>query len=329
MSKKIMVARYRFIGDTILSIPFLTALRKTYPDAEIHYWVGKDAYDLMQRCPQIDQAICFEPRELGFWESVKRIKQQKYDTVYLLKRSFSSALMTTLAGIPNRIGFNTEHRGLLLTRRIPYREFTHHEAQCFLDLLSDRPLEDWDDLDLTSWLTNVDTSNFSMGNGPHMVLHVTSTNPAKCWPLSHFETLARQLLETYGGTIYALGTEKESAQYEKIRDRLPDNLKNNFTNWCGKTTLVESIALLKNMNLVVANDSGMIHMAAAVNTPTIALFGPSDPIQWFPLNEKVVVMTHPNLACQPCRMKISCHHQYPCLVEITPEQVFKQCQTFL
>jgi len=312
---KIMIARYRFIGDTILSIPFLKALREVYPAAEIHYLVGKDAHDLMQLCPYIDKAICFEPRELGFWNAIQQIKKEKYNTAYLLKRSFSSALITALAGVPERIGFDTEHRGLLLTKRISYREHMQHEAQCFLDLLPTSC--ELNTIHLESWLPEAVYTTIQpwilVTSGSKIVLHATSTNPAKCWPLRHFATLAKQLLSTSNTTLYAMGTTNESVSYETIRETLPAQLKDRLVNLCGKTTLVESMALLRHMDLVVANDSGMIHMAAAMQTPVIALFGPSDPQQWFPLSDKAMVMTHPNM----------------CLADIMPEQVFEQCKTSL
>ncbi len=330
--QKIVVARYRFIGDTLLTVPFLRALRHQNPEAEIHLLIGQDGYPLMRECPYIDQAIAFEPRKLGFWKATKQIQQQHYDCAYVLKRSFSSALMMRLAGIPDRIGFDTEHRGFLLTRRVPYREKTQHEAQCFLDLLPQTPRET-PDLHLETWLPDSVLESakgfLQETTGAHIALHVTSDQLAKTWPIRHFQALAEMLVSEYNASLYCLGIASEWDVGEDFRQGVSDAVKAQTVNLCGKTDLLESLALLKHLDLVVANDSGLVHMAAAVNTPLVALFGPMDPNQWRPLSENATVLTHPDLTCQPCRMKITCNQLYPCMTEITPQQVMEVCRASL
>ncbi len=330
--EKIVVVRYRFIGDTLLTIPFLRALRQLKPDAEIHLLVGEDAYDLMRHCPDIDQAIAFEPRKHGFWPSVQRIRQEGYTHAYLLKRSFSSAFMVWLAGIPNRIGFNTDHRRLLLTKAIAYTPTQQHEAQCFLDLLPGYP-QGALDLSIESWIPEeVETkilSQFNLSAPQKVLVHVTSTNAAKCWPLDAFKTLIQTLLACEDTHLYFLGVEAEKALYENLKASFSNDEQSMMHNLCGQTTLLESLAVVKHMDLVVANDSGMIHMAAAMNTPVVAIFGPSDPKQWHPLSKRYTIVHHPQMACRPCRLNITCHHEYPCLSEITPEQVLRACKTYL
>lgn len=329
--QKIVVFRYRFIGDTLLTIPFLRALRGQFPQAEIHLLVGKDGFDLVKDCPYLDKTIVFEPREQGFWQSVRLVKAGQYDRAYLLKRSFSSALMAFLAGIPERIGFNTDHRGLLLTTRVPYRETEKHEAACFLDLLPQAQQAANDTLE--TWIP--DEILQKMGSfvqnttQPKVVLHATSTNPAKCWPVSHFVMLAEQLASTYQASLYFLGTAAEKDIYDNLITALPQSVQAACSNLCGQTTVLESLALLKQMDLVVANDSGMVHMAAACNTPLVCLFGPMDPNQWRPLSQNATILVNESLPCRPCRMKITCNNLYPCLTEITPETVLDACKTYL
>lgn len=334
MSKKqkFVVARYRYIGDTLLALPFVKALRRQNPQAEIHFLVGQDAYPIMALCPDIDRAIVFEPKDLGFWNAVLQVKAERYDRAYILKRSFSSALIMRLAKVPNRIGFETDMRGFLLTHRVPYRGTQQHEANCFLDLIP--KTENFAlDLDIGPWLPSELVDNvqdyLSFSDGPRIVLHATSTNPAKCWPIDHFVTLGTMLIRQHQAKLYFLGTQSEKDLYDHLISQLPLELQDNARNLCGQTSLVESIALLKKMDLVVANDSGMIHMAAAVNTPVIALFGPMDPNQWHPLSQQSTVVTHPNLSCRPCRMKITCDYRYPCLTEITPNEVLAACKPYL
>jgi heptosyltransferase II len=328
---RIVVARYRFIGDTLLSIPFLKTLREKNPDAVIDLLVGADGYPLMEDCPYINQAIVFEPRELGFFQAVKKIREGRYEAAYLLKRSFSSALMMFLAQVPQRIGFDTDHRGFLLTRKMPYREFDQHEAQCFLDLLdvSSSP----SDLRLESWIpqsvAEKALSLLDAGSGPRIVLHATSTNLAKRWPLAHFQALAETLVSQFQARLYLLGSPSEAGFYDMLTEGLSSKSRQMTHNLCGKTTVQESLALLKSMDLVVANDSGMIHMAAAADVPIISIFGPMDPQQWHPLSDRSTVITHADLACRPCRLKPTCNDQYFCLTEISPTLVLNACKPYL
>ena len=118
---RILVVRYRFIGDTVLTVPFLRNLRRYYPDAKIDMLVAPVSGELLESCPYIDNLFyfdttrkhryeCAKAKKKSFWHYVKLLKTQKYDKAYVLKRSLSSAALCALAGIKNRVGFNTEGR---------------------------------------------------------------------------------------------------------------------------------------------------------------------------------------------------------------------------
>jgi len=128
---KILVFRYRFLGDTILTVPFLQRLREAYPNAHISVLIAPQSGVLLQNCPYINELIEFDTTRFhkydsgkqakqSLWDNVLKLKKEKFDIAYILKRSFSSALLAFLAGIPARIGFNTEFRGFLLTKKIPF-----------------------------------------------------------------------------------------------------------------------------------------------------------------------------------------------------------------
>lgn len=329
--QRIAVLKHRYIGDTLLTIPFLESLRHQYPEAHLTLLVSPGFLPLMSQCPWIDEVQGFEPHESGFWSAMGTLRAGQYDRIYLLKRSLSTALMSWLAGIPERIGFNTEGRGCLLTRSIPYRSHHVHEAQCYLDLLEDpnsqrpgAPLS----CAVYPWLTTpVPPAVLAQldHNRPRVVIHPTSTNPAKCWPVQHYVSLCRQLLAVADVQLVFLGTLDDYPLVHQLFAQLPSERLGQCLNLCGHTSLTESMALLAHMDLVVGNDSGMIHMAAAMDRPVIALFGPMDPKQWAPLSPKAMVLTHPNLPCRPCRLKITCQQTFPCLVEISPDTVLQLC----
>ena len=162
--KKILVVRYRFIGDTLLTVPFLRNLRKAEPDAQIDVLVSPGSGDVLKECPYINNLIYFDNSKkhryeknnstpIGFFGWCKYLREKNYDKAYILKRSLSSALLIFFSGIKERIGFDTEFRGFLLTKKVPYQK-NKHEVDCFLDVLdadgikiNDNYLENWTNKD--------------------------------------------------------------------------------------------------------------------------------------------------------------------------------------
>lgn len=332
MSLKIAVFASRYIGDTVLTTPFLKQLRVQYPDAIIDVYLSPVVQPLMAGCPDLDRAIAFDIKKAGCFRTINHLKLEHYTHAYVLKRSFSAALLPFLAGIPNRIGFDTDFRGALLTTKVAYQPKKQHEAQCYLDLLPS--VTSLETVAFTSWISRLEQEQvfqrFLPGKvGPFVVLHATSTNPAKCWPANAFRVLLKQILATTPVTVLFFGTRQDVALYDDWINAMSIPERHRCVNLSGQTTVRETVALLHSARLMVGNDSGMTHLASLAGVPVVALFGPSDPQQWRPLGKDVVVMTRPDLACRPCRLKISCDDRYPCLTEISPEQVMAACKPYL
>ena len=141
---RILVIRYRFIGDTVLAIPFLRNLRAAFPAAKIDVLAEPGSGDTLALCPYKNELLYYAPRLKGekkrrakfptsLLGAVQFLRARQYDRCYILRRSFSSAILPLLAGIPHRVGFATEGRGWLLQRSTPYAD--KHEVECFLDVL--------------------------------------------------------------------------------------------------------------------------------------------------------------------------------------------------
>ncbi|MBX2861768.1 MAG: glycosyltransferase family 9 protein [Vampirovibrio sp.] len=334
--QKILVMRYRFIGDTLLMIPFLRNLRRAYPEAAIDVMVGPDSGELLTHCPYINHLITFNTRgnnSRSFWSYVGEIRSKGYDAAFVLKRSFSSAALAFLAGIPNRVGFNTEGRGVLLTHRVLYRQDAH-EAQCFLDTLREVNAPVTDDY-LESWWTEAEESRvrelfldnpFNDSNenvgGQHVLLHLVSSNATKQWPETHCLNLIKQLLswKKKPVNLHCLGTEGDKRFYEKLITQLPEELQPRMHNRCGQTSLLESLAYIKRMDWSVGVDCGTLHMAAAVDVPVIALFGPSSVEKWRPLGDNHTVVQAPSrLGAAPDKM----------MAAISVDDVITACTPYL
>ncbi len=314
--KKILVLRYRFIGDTILTIPFLRNLRRAEPDAYIAWVVAPGSSDVVNGIPYIDELIYWDPvtihadsqgmhktigDKLGF---IRDLRARRFDKVYVLKRSFGSALMAFLSGAVKRIGFATEGRSFLLTTTVPYRH-DQHEVQNFLDVLRADGISVTDD-HLEAWLSNEErqfAARFFMEAGVAsdesvIGIHPFAANPPRAWHIDNFIELAERMQEKYGARIIFFGGPKDLEALPTIRSAM----KYPPLEAVGTTTLRQTMALLSRCNLLVCNDSGIMHIASSLRVPLVAVFGPQSPLKFGPWGDscRVVYSAFP---CSPCRQK--------------------------
>jgi heptosyltransferase-2 len=347
--QRILVMRYRFIGDTLLTVPFLRNLRAAYPNAKIDMLVAPNSGEVLRDCPYIDELIMFDTtrkhryenpngvtRRKNFWHYVGLLRKRRYDTAFVLKRSLSSAALAFLASIPERIGFDTEGRGFLLTRRVPYVSGMH-EVDSFLSILEaagipvhDRYLEAWWQAPESEKAGKTLQNAIQKTEEPdrtltlsHVALHLTSSNRAKEWPQAHALRFANWLLSREDRHVHCLGAQSDAARYEALKAQLPPERQQRLHIHCGQLDLLSSMAFLRHMDWIVGVDSGTLHMAAAVGIPVVALFGPMDERRWQPPGATVVANP---LACRPCELKRPCHRQFECITGLTPEAVIEKVQ---
>ena len=315
-AEKILVLRYRFIGDTILTVPFLRNLRRAKPDAYIAWVVAPGSTDVVRGIPYVDDFIFWDPvrnyadsrgthrtlrDKLAF---IRDLRRMRFDKVYVLKRSLSSAIIARLTGARERVGFDTEGRGFLLTRRVPYRQ-DRHEVDNFLQVLRDDGIAVSDDY-LEAWLSAEErafAADFLSGQGVAagdtvIGIHPFAANQTRAWHEDNFAALANLLQEKYRARILLFGGAGDKAMGEYLRERIePAPLMA-----VGGTSLRQTMALLERCTLLVCNDSGIMHLAAALNRPLIALFGPQTPVKFGPWGERSQVV-YKDFPCSPCRQK--------------------------
>ena len=332
---KILVVRYRFIGDMILTIPFLRNLRNAYPDAQIDMLVSPNSGEVIENCPYVNNFIYFDTtrkhkyengkgEKQSFWYYVKELKKQKYDKAYILKRSLSSAMLCFLAGIKERIGFNTEGRCLLLTKRVNYDNIKH-ESLCFLDVLQ-ADKKEIKDTHLENWILEENKikiySLFEEHNivlsKKNVVINATATNQTKVWGINNFARIIEYLINEKDANVIFIGAPSDKEVYDNIKYEI--ELKTEPINLCGKVTIKDSLALLNEVDLLIGNDSGNLHMAASVRTPVIGLYGPMPFEKWRALGEKNILIKA-NLPCMPCSLKGECTNNKACMNSITVEEV--------
>jgi heptosyltransferase-2 len=341
--KKILVMRYRFIGDTILTIPFLRNLRRAEPDAYIAWMAAPGSSDVVKDTPYVDELIFWDPvtihadsrgahRTLSAkLQFVKELRAKKFDKVYVLKRSLSSAILAWLFGAPKRIGFDTEGRGLLLTTRVPYRH-DRHEVENFLAVLKadgvpvvDDYLELWTNQEEETKVARVLADAGINASERLVAVHPFSAVVERGWPIEKFAELAVGLAEQ-GRRPVILGGPGDKERFQGAARLFPQQA----VFLVGQLTIRETAALLKKASLFVGNDSGIMHVAAAAGVPLVALFGPQSPLKFGPWSKKARVI-YKNFPCSPCRQKFfteckpSERMRPACVEEIIVPEVLQVC----
>lgn len=342
-AKNILVMRYRFIGDTVLTIPFLRNLRRAEPDAYIAWMVAPGSADVVKGIPYIDEMIYWDPvtihadsrgahrtlsSKIAF---IRDLRRRRFDKVYVLKRSFSSAVIAWLGGVPERIGFDTEGRGVLLTTKVPYRH-DQHEVENFLDVLKADRVKVEDDF-LKIWTSPGEEENASgvlanAGVTPSdriVAIHPFSAITERGWPMENFGKLVALFRQDRSLKPLIIGGPVDVEAFYKVRPLFGDSV----IDLVGKCNLRDTIALLKRCSLFVGNDSGIMHLAAAAGNPVVALFGPQSPVKFGPWSKKAKAI-YKGMACSPCRQKFfsecepSSHMRPACMEAISVEEVYQE-----
>lgn len=334
-AKKILVMRYRFIGDTVLTVPFLRNLREAFPAARIDLMIEPFSGQVIEGCPYVDRVVPFEFKTIhtysaatergklaGYIHYWKLIKEERYDAAFVLKRSLSSALLVRAAGVPRRIGFATEGRGMLLTDRVLYRH-DQHEVENFLDCLRaiDAPIRS---SALELWPTPENDEKVKArfaqagwkADDLKIIVHPAASLPAKQWPLDRFAAVMQVLRDRYKARFIYTGAKGDVALYREIEKQGHFN----GLDLCGVTDLRENISVYRAANLFFGVDSGPMHMAAATGLPVVALFGPTDERKWGPWGQGHTVITK-RLSCYPCKPHKCADNE--CMKRITVEEALE------
>ena len=280
---------------------------------------------LYRAMPQVAEVIEFPFAHGGLQFTArrsiaKRIEGQ-FDTAYVLPNSLKSALLPFLASIPKRIGYLGEARVGLLTHRLknpknrPPMVAFYSALSGETGLAADRPQLQVAEADINGTLAEL-----GLQRGAYSVFAPGSEyGPAKRWPAAHYAALANQL----DGQVLLLGSGKEADLCAEIAAKAP-----NCRNLAGKTTLDQAIRVQAASKLIVSNDSGLMHVAAALGVPQVAIFGSSSPLHTPPLSEKAVVLWlktdpayQPPLDCAPCFERECPLGHTRCLNDISAEQV--------
>ena len=321
---KLLVVAPSWIGDTILAQPLLTLLKRNNPEARINVLAPDWSAPLLARMDEVDAVIAnpFRHGEFNFGARRAlgcRLAGDGYTQAYVLPNSWKSALIPFFAGIPRRIGYQGEARYLLLNRRHRLDEIRHPQlVQRYAALAGPLP-PGLPAPKLNSSPEQQSAARRALNLPPDATPIVfcpgAEYGPAKRWPAEHFAALA-QLVATPQQPAWLIGSDKDAAVGEAIAAASGGTA----LNLCGRSTLEQAIDLIASARCVVSNDSGLMHVAAALERPLVALYGSSSPAYTPPLSAGAQIISR-KLDCSPCFKRECPLGHFDCLNGIEPQQV--------
>ncbi len=307
--KRILIVNVNWIGDTLFSTPFIRAVRKTHPDSHIACLTHPRCSEILELNPRLDEIIIYDEdaahRSLsGKLRLILILRKKKFDTAFILHRSFTKALIIYLAGIKERIGYPTKRRAFLLTKMVEPPSEDVHKVEYFLHLAqasgiipANRSYEFFINDAHRIFIRDLLRGEGISEKDKIIVLCPGGNWDPKRWPKENFAGLADILSEKCPARIVISGAKKDIA----LACDIQKTMKTRAVVTAGKTTLKELAALLERASLVIANDTGPMHLAVAMKAKTIALFGPTSPELTGPYGEGIYKVISKHTGCDiPC-----------------------------
>ena len=339
--KNILIVRTDRIGDLVLTTPVISALRQAYPHAKLSIMVSPAASPIVEGNPSLEEVIVFDPKQThrGFFRLLKFIRQLKkinFDLALVFHTKKITNSICFLAGIPQRVGYKNKKFGFLLTHGIKDTrpEGRQHEIQYCLDVLRHIgiPVEDPQmvvaiSLESEQWVERFLRENLITEFTPLIAVHPDASCISKKWPAQNFAELINLIHQHHPSKILLIGGDTTRA----ISSQIMPLLEEPVIDLSGKITLSQLSSLLRRCQVVISNDSGPVHVARAVGTPVISIFGRNlsglSPRRWGPLGEGGRVV-HKEVACPVC-LAHNCRINFLCLDVVSVGDLFKEAASFL
>jgi heptosyltransferase-2 len=304
------------------------------PNAKLTVLTRPSPREIYDACREVDDVLLYDPsgaeRGLaGFLSTARAVREREFDLCVLLPGAFRAAALVRWAKIPERWGYATDGRGMLLTRRVapPPRPFGRHQSHLYMDLLSALGVtrEEPDTalratpkmLELGTALLEREQCRFDR---PLIGVHPGSTNSrAKRWSPLGYARAAREIADARGGRIVVLSGAGEDELADAVREALVSDGGESPIMLAGKCSLGALMGILSRLSLLLTNDSGPMHLAAALGTPTVGVFGPTDPTETGPAGSHTRVARE-RVDCSPCLFR-DCPTDHRCMERLSPERV--------
>jgi heptosyltransferase II len=339
--KRVVVRGTNWVGDSVMTIPALRALRRLLPNSKITLVVRPWARGLFSGADFIDDLLIYDRRNaFSIFKQVRLWKSQNFDLAILFQNAFEAALIPFLAGVRHRLGYAMESRQLMLTNPVPLPDWrsTEHEVFYYLYLIAalehslfgtNTVCENPPDASLeVPEQRQEEARGLLRQYGVNVEKPVVAICPgsinsrAKRWPAESYASLADRLMDE-GRQILLIGSKDE----EDVSQEVTNRMRATPVDLTGKTTLDQVTAVLSLCDLVVTNDTGPAHLASALGRPTLVIFGPTNPSTTRPFSPEAEILRHPP-DCAPCMLR-DCPIDHRCMTAITVDEVVEQSTELL
>ena len=324
--RNILIIKLRYIGDVLLATPTIRAIKAARSDAQVTMMVNRGTEEVLRGNPDLDEIMVLDRVSLAAqWRLIAKLRRRRFDTVIDLTDGDRSAFLSWISGASVRIGFNDEHRwrGKCYTevvRSVPGVRHRIDRDLAALKLMGIHASEGPPRL----WLTGEDKEHANQllerlgirRDRPIIIIQPGARYWFKAWPHERFAELADRLASDYGCQVLIGGTREE----EVLAQRIHEAAKSRPISMAGQATLKQFAAIAKCAALFVGNDSGAMHIAAAVGTPLVALFGPSNPDEWGPCGDHVKVL-YKGLDCRACFHPTCERGELNCMKQLSVQEV--------
>ncbi|OYY17741.1 MAG: lipopolysaccharide heptosyltransferase II [Polynucleobacter sp. 24-46-87] len=341
---RILIIAPNWIGDAVMSQPLLANLKASYPQSQIDVLASPWVAPIYRACAEVHQVIeaRLEHKQLQ-WGLRKQLARQlelnQYDACFVLPNSLKSALIPWLANIPLRIAYRGEMRFGLINFALDNPSKTNRPPMANHYLALSNVIQSSQEIDINQSADPKLNISLAATKSVSAKLQIAGINEksiyvfcpgaefgaTKRWPTEHFATLAEQLITHESNAhVILLGSKGDHEFGKEIISQVTNTSQ--IQNWCGETSLDEAIALIGMSKALVSNDSGLMHIGAALKVPQVAIFGSSDPRHTPPLSDKAKVIWL-NLPCSPCHKRECPLGHLKCLKDILPTTVLSAVQS--
>lgn len=336
---RVVVRGANWVGDAAMTVPALRELRRVLPGAHVTLATRPWAEALFAGAEFVDEVVAVSESKVAarsVWADAREWRARRFDLAVLFPNSFAPALSARLARVPYRIGYATQGRGALLTHTLPVPEWRskRHEIFYYLNVVVglERLLRGSSEIETrepdASLAVGADRRREAvallrefgvMESRPLVALCPGSTNSrAKRWPSERFAALADMLAERAGAQVFLVGAGEEL----DISEEVARGARTRPHVLTGRTNLAQTAALLSAADLLVTNDTGPAHVAAAVGCSVVVIFGPTNPETTRPFSTLAEVVRKPP-ECAPCMLR-DCPIDHRCMTAVTAEDVFER-----
>jgi heptosyltransferase-2 len=335
--KRVVVRGTNWVGDAVMTIPALRELRRVLPGAHVTLATRSWSEGLFRDADFVDDLLIYDRRGVAsVARATREWRARGFDLAILFQNAFEAALIAAVARVPLRVGYGTDGRRALLTHNLalPSWHGERHEVLYYLNIIeelekllrgSSGVMEREPRFDLRVNAARqaearelLKAQGASM-DGPLVALCPGSTNSrAKRWPGERYAALADRFVDEMEANVALIG----SAEEAEVSRAVSEQMRHKAVMLTGRTSLAEAVAVLSISDLLITNDTGPAHIAAALERPTLVIFGPTDPTTTRPFSQRAQIIRRPP-ECAPCMLR-DCPIDHRCMTAITPDEVFKR-----